>query len=129
MIISLVALQRAIQFGWNEDTAKGEWNSVVPSLNQCAVTALVVQDYLGGDLIRCETLSGDSHYWNRVGNIDIDLTRDQFWHLNDRPKRETAIIRDREYVLSFPDTEERYELLSKRVALVLEDDEWYSAIL
>ena len=95
MITSLLTIERAIQYAWNEDTAKGDWNSVVPSLNQCAVTALVVQDYLGGELIRCEMTDGDSHYWNRVGNVDIDLTRDQFWHIEGKPVRETAAARDR----------------------------------
>lgn len=50
---------------------------------QCAVTALLVQDWYGGDLVRGVLADSGyppvSHYWNRIpGMGDIDLTREQF---------------------------------------------------
>lgn len=46
---------------------------------QCAVTALVVQDLLGGEILRAEIEGLGSHYWNLVPWMgEIDLTRAQF---------------------------------------------------
>ena len=48
------------------------------------MTALVVQDLLGGDLLCAEVhwLDGRRqgvHYWNRLpAGVDVDLTREQF---------------------------------------------------
>lgn len=86
------------------------WNEHNPALGQCAVTALIVQDYFGGVLVRADN-EGVGHYWNRVGGVEIDLTRSQFktW----APSNE--IEGDREYVLSSPETKYRYELLTARL--------------
>jgi len=47
------------------------------------VTALVVHDLLGGQLLEAEVRNADGspqgfHYWNRLAGVDVDLTRDQF---------------------------------------------------
>lgn len=47
------------------------------------MTALVLNDLLGGELVRGEVLVGgvrtDFHWWNRLGaGVEIDLTREQF---------------------------------------------------
>ena len=108
-------LRKLLITAWCAETAKGKWREDVPSMNQCAVTALVVQDYFGGDLMRRPLNDGDSHYWNRLPNgEEIDLTYDQFFYTQQYDVG-GAIIRTREYVLSYPDTKLRYELLKKRV--------------
>lgn len=103
---------------WSEHTAtNGIWSEKNPSLNQCAVTALVVQDFLGGDLLRCEMSDGDSHYWNRLPDgTELDLTSEQFKKIDAHPLLETTEIRTRQYVLSFPKTMLRYGILLKRVS-------------
>ena len=113
-------LSFALLYSWGEDTAKGEWRKDVPSLNQCAVTALIVQDYFGGDLMRCPLSDGDSHYWNRLldGN-EIDLTFQQFAYTHQTDKEGETVVRQRDYVLSFPDTLKRYEILKNRVAYLI----------
>lgn len=76
------------------------------------MTALVVQDHFGGDLIRA-VVCGESHYWNRLPLVgDVDLTSRQFerYVLEGPPE-----LRPREYILSFEDTRRRYELLRNRV--------------
>jgi hypothetical protein len=115
MIITIKDLSFALLHSWNADTAKGDWKVQVPSLNQCAVTALIVQDYFGGDLMRCKLNDDDSHYWNRIsdGN-EIDLTFEQFAYTGQTDVGET-VIRSRDYVLSFPDTLKRYEILKYRI--------------
>jgi len=47
------------------------------------VTALVVHDLMGGELLEAEVRNQDGsrqgfHYWNRLASVDVDLTRDQF---------------------------------------------------
>lgn len=105
-------LGRAIRRAWSADTsAADDWSSSNPSLGQCAVTALVVQDAHGGDLIRVVN-EGVSHYYNRLPNgVEIDLTRDQFqsWAPSEPEER------SRDYVLSFEPTAARYEILRRRV--------------
>jgi hypothetical protein len=44
---------------------------------QCCVTALVVQDYFGGTIMR-GVVNGGSHYWNNIDGLDVDLTWRQF---------------------------------------------------
>lgn len=109
------ALFEALRDAWAADTSVDpRWSDVCRSRGQCAVTALVVQDYLGGHLMRA-VVEGVSHYWNRLPEDDIDLTRDQFGAF--APVNVTE--RSRKYVLSFPDTATRYELFRRRVATIL----------
>ena len=85
---SLADIERAIRSCWSEQTcdplALDEWCSDNPGRGQCAATALVVQDLLGGELLLAEVLNADGsrqglHYWNRLATgVEVDLTRDQF---------------------------------------------------
>jgi len=115
MMRILDELERA----WCSDTAaQGEWDEDCPSMNQCVVTALVVQDYFGGELLCCEMTDGNSHYWNRLlDGTEVDLTEEQFEWIIEKPLRETVIVCDREDVLSIPDTRWRYELLRSKLGL------------
>jgi len=104
-------LAEAIRQSWGDDTSiDPDWAGSCPSRGQCAVTALVVQDYLGGDLLRA-TVDGTSHYWNRLTNGEtVDLSREQF----DSFEPVNIEQRAREYVLSFPETAKRYRKLAVR---------------
>lgn len=108
-----VALRRS----WTATTsATPSWTPACPALGQCAVTALVVQDFFGGDLLRA-IVCGDSHYWNRLSNgYEIDLTADQFSEIRLESSPE---VRAREYVLSFSETARRYETLKDAVVACL----------
>ena len=85
---SLADIERAIRSSWSEETcdpvALDEWSTENPSRGQCAVTSLVVQDFLGGELLLAEVLNADGsrqglHYWNRLASgVEVDLTREQF---------------------------------------------------
>ena len=115
--MEIAEIKEALLKAWCAETAtNGLWTPACPSLNQCAVTALVVQDYFGGELLRCLMTNGDSHYWNRLPDgTEIDLTEDQFAYLKEEPIKNDFVIRTREYTLSFPDTVKRYELLKERI--------------
>lgn len=109
------SLFAALRDAWTADTSvDSRWSPTCPALGQCAVTALVIQDYLGGDLMRCE-VEGASHYWNLVDGVEIDLTRSQFRYFLPHD----IAVRSRHYVLSSPDTMRRYETLRARVARIL----------
>lgn len=117
----------AIGFAWDKKTAYGwgkRWTIERPEVDQCAVTALVLQDYFGGKLLRCETDVG-SHYWNEFENgIQFDATVKQFEYTGEVPDRSTVITRPRSYLLKNRDTAERYIILKKRVDTIIE--KWYS---
>src|SRR4051794_1278781 len=85
---SLHQLERVIRSSWSLQTCDpvdaADWSPANPARGQCAVTALVVQDLLGGDLLLAEARNADGsrqgvHYWNRLaGGLEVDLTREQF---------------------------------------------------
>ena len=85
--LTLEVLEAAIRASWSLETCDPTdvpgWTRANPSLGQCAVTALVVHDLLGGGLLEAEVHHPDGsrqgfHYWNRLAGVDIDLTRAQF---------------------------------------------------
>jgi len=112
----LARLCDVIRRSWAADTSYfSNWTPDRPSAGHCAVTALVLQDYLGGGLVRAE-MGPVSHYWVRTSGGDIDLTRDQY---EDGTESGPEQIRDRAALLSNPNTAARYRLLSDRVRRVL----------
>jgi hypothetical protein len=85
--LTLAGLESAIYASWSLDTCDPSdvaiWSPAEPSRGQCAVTALVVHDLLGGELLEAEVHHADGspqgyHYWNRFAGVDVDLTRRQF---------------------------------------------------
>jgi ADP-ribose pyrophosphatase YjhB (NUDIX family) len=85
---SLGALEKAIRAGWcvwtSDPVDQGRWSEANPAWGQCAATALVVQDLLGGELVMADVREADGtsagvHYWNRLmSGMELDLTREQF---------------------------------------------------
>jgi hypothetical protein len=86
--ISLSALEGAIRASWGSDTCDETdlevWTPEHAATGQCAATAYVVNDLLGGRLLGAEvrfpdgTLQGH-HYWNLFDHgLEIDLTLEQF---------------------------------------------------
>ncbi|EPD91322.1 hypothetical protein HMPREF1486_05258 [Streptomyces sp. HPH0547] len=87
---ALGRIEWALRQSWGADTcspddlARAGWSPANPAWGQCDVTALVVHDLLGGELMCGEVyaLNGEwqgFHWWNRLpGGREVDLTRDQF---------------------------------------------------
>jgi len=48
-----------------------------PSRGQCYVTALLIQQIYGGEIMT-GTIRGEEHYWNMINDVQIDFTSDQY---------------------------------------------------
>lgn len=116
---TVAELESALAASWSPETSSDppSWSAANPAWGQCAVTALVVQDFLGGRLIRGE-VGGISHYLNVLpSGRELDFTIRQFGPTS--PKICGVVERTREYVLSFAETQLRYRILSQRVRIAL----------
>jgi hypothetical protein len=107
-------LERVLVRSWSRETSYDpeNWSKHNSAWGQCAVTALIIQDLFGGDLIFGE-VNGIPHYWNRLAHRkQVDLTAQQFGTKIERTKGKKC---DRSLVLSFPDTIRRYRRLRSNV--------------
>jgi hypothetical protein len=66
-----------VKKSWAPDTIPDSFDPANPCRNQCAVTALVVQHYFGGDIVKTVT-KGGTHFYNRIEGRFWDLATDQF---------------------------------------------------
>lgn len=77
MSLDLHRIRAIFEKGWDESTChpdyKDDWHPDTPSLGQCYVTARVLQQYFGGDVVGYQ-----HHFWNILDGKPIDLTWDQF---------------------------------------------------
>ncbi|MCR9218838.1 MAG: hypothetical protein NXI21_01290 [Alphaproteobacteria bacterium] len=71
-----VRIRAALHDAWSRETAV-QWTRENPALGQCNVTAAVVHDLFGGDILRTR-LPGVWHYYNRLGGKRVDFTDSQF---------------------------------------------------
>lgn len=105
---------------WSNETCspglRDSWSEDNPSLGQCAITAMIVNDLLGGKIMRCMASTG-SHYYNIIDGKIIDLTVEQF--LGEIPHYENGAERSRDYLLGNEDTKKRYLLLLKNFNNIL----------
>ncbi|MFD8478624.1 hypothetical protein [Kitasatospora sp. NPDC059673] len=86
---NLLDLDRALRASWAADTCSPDdleragWQPENPAWGQCDITALVVHDIFGGDLlvgeVHCEGEQRGFHWWNRLpSGVELDLTLEQF---------------------------------------------------
>jgi hypothetical protein len=114
---TLAELEAAIRSAWCRETSDDpeEWSTENPARGQCGVTALVVRDYLGGELLIADVLAADParaerHCWNRLSSgVELDLTREQFrsGETLGQPVEREPLVKTRGV--------DRYELLADRV--------------
>lgn len=111
---SLTQLRTALAASWTAQTASPlvAWTPHNPSSGQCAVSALVLQDYCGGKICRCVVV-GTPHYFNRIDDQVVDSTAAQFGTV--AIDYDTSTVRSRQRILRHADTRQRYELLKGRV--------------
>lgn len=69
-------VQSALRKAWSPLTAS-QWTTSNPAAGQCNVTALLVHELFGGDLLKTPLPEGD-HFYNRIGGERYDFTASQF---------------------------------------------------
>lgn len=121
----LVVLEEVIRASWDAETSDEPalWSPQSPAVGQGVVTALVVQDLLGGTVWRT-TVGGQRHHYVEVDPVlvdpegldgVVDLTREQFASWMPTP----VVPVMREALLSSPEVARRYRVLAGRVQQVL----------
>ncbi len=121
------AVTQAITRAWSAETSydPAGWTPQNPAYGQCAVTACVFQDLMGGDILWCEAALPDgkkvSHFFNAANGQGLDLTASQFPPGTVIPKGQAypGTSSTRDHILAYPDTVKRYEKLKKDVVRIM----------
>jgi hypothetical protein len=66
----------ALSNSWSPKTS-GQWLASNPARGQCNVTALLINELFGGEILKTPLAEGD-HFYNRIDGKRIDLTESQF---------------------------------------------------
>jgi hypothetical protein len=74
--IQLSRLRVSLERAFSTETSSVV-DPICPSAGHCALVAIFVQQIYGGELLSV-MVQGQSHWYNRVGQHEIDLTADQF---------------------------------------------------
>ena len=94
---------------WSVETG-GRWRHDSPASGQCGVTALVVHDRMGGEILKTD-VNGAWHFYNCVEGKRIDFTMSQFDSpigYDDTPSSRDEALGDC--------TPQQYQLLRTRIA-------------
>lgn len=120
-------LEKALKLSWSKNTCyppmENEWSTDNPALGQCYVTALVVQDYLGGKILKARFDDGVAHFWNIVDGKEVDLTRSQFDDKEEIPEPVVVERKDLEHNSMYKEYNKRYEILKERVKRFIEKNQ------
>lgn len=106
-------LYRLLSSLWSRETCaprmREKWSEDNITLGQCSITAFLVQDIFGGEVYGISLGDGSFHYFNRIGDVEFDLTSEQFGdkHLD----YQSAIPQRREDHFAKKEKSERYKIL------------------
>jgi hypothetical protein len=99
-------IRKALFKSWSIDSSS-KWVPDNPARGQCSVTALVVNDLLGGEILKTRLPEG-WHFYNRIDGKRVDFTESQF----DGPIEYMDILSDRDEALTDTSTVQ-YERLKR----------------
>lgn len=120
---TLTEIEQAVRGSWAADTCspddveRAPWTPENPAWGHCDITALVLHDLFGGELMAGEVwLGGEQHgyhMWNRLlDGAEVNLTAEQFRRgqrvVGARPRRRPGAGR-------LPRRGEEYHMLRRRV--------------
>jgi len=71
-----IKVLEALRKSWSLQTAR-QWQADNPALGQCNVTALVIHDLFGGEILKTR-IAGGAHFYNRLEGRRFDFTSSQF---------------------------------------------------
>ena len=107
----IIILSYQIKKAWTKETAhpayQPKWSSNNPSIGQCLVTALFIQELKGGKIASCK-VGNYSHFVNIINGQIEDYTAEQFKIPVNYKK---LAVKERNKLLENKDTLKRYELL------------------
>lgn len=112
-------LLAALRCSWSRETSgfPDRWTPGNPACGQCTVSALVIQDYLGGEIQRFIVVDQGAEMWHVASMLPdgvlLDSTASQF---TSAPVYVPRAGESRESALDAQDTAVRYAILSDRVA-------------
>ena len=114
---NIETISRALEQSWSS-TSSSKWKKSNPALGQCGVTALVVQDHLGGEIVKTKVVKQEvgelRHFYNLIESKPNDFTISQF----DDPINYDNLPSSREE--AFQDTNARQEYLSSAARRLLQ---------
>lgn len=108
--LSLLDLYERLRRSWSVETGR-HWRQDNPASGQCGVTALVIQDALGGEILKTD-VNGAWHFYNQVDGRRVDFTMSQFDSpilYDDLPSNRTEAKRDT--------TPAQYRVLQERMMI------------
>ena len=107
---------------WNAETCserfRHAWCAENPSTGQCTITAKLVHEYFGGEVLSLPLITGGMHSFNRIGGVIVDLACEQFGK-DALLDFDSAIEIDAESLVADPDKAQRCALLKERIYHVL----------
>ncbi len=123
-----MSLIHIIKQAWDKETAQNpdDWSEANPARGQSILSALVLENYLDGDIFQLNVMykgKEESHYYNIIDGEVIDLTASQYkgiildYSLGKPRKKEFSSTK--EYLLSNKDVKKRFELLLEKVSYLL----------
>ncbi len=77
MMFNETKVRNALAKSWSLDTAR-QWTEERPFEGQCNVTAAVIADIFGGEILKTPWNEQTDHYYNQIDGSVYDLTDDQF---------------------------------------------------
>lgn len=105
---------------WNAETCSArfrpDWSEDNPSVGQCTITAALVHEFFGGEVVGLPLTEGGTHSFNRINGTIIDLACEQFGR-DALLDFDNAVPVDADKLLVGGDKAERCALLRKRLGI------------
>lgn len=112
----------ALLKAWSEETCSARfrpnWSAENPSVGQCTITAKLVNEFFGGDVLALPLIGGGMHSFNRINGLIVDLACEQFGK-DALLDFEAAVPASAESLTRDADKAARCELLRARLSEVL----------
>lgn len=114
---SLLEFKHFLYSSCQRDTAynscANDWSPSNPTRGHCAIAAMLVYEYFGGDIQRGYNVKkGEWHYWNVIDDVIYDFTREQY--KDDNIRFQDVQSASFQTLIENSDTRRRYELLKER---------------
>lgn len=76
LLLKIEKIKEALQKSWSLESSS-KWSGDNPAKGQCGVTTLVINDLLGGEIMKTK-LSDGWHFYNIINGKRYDFTASQF---------------------------------------------------